>query len=37
MNLIMNNIENKNAVSADALHTHTHTHTHTPVLHLMNY
>lgn len=33
MNLIMNNIENKNAVSADALHTHTHT----PVLHLMNY
>lgn len=31
MNLIMNNIENKNAVSADALHTHT------PVLHLMNY
>lgn len=25
MNLIMNNTENKNAVSADALHTHTHT------------
>lgn len=29
----MNNKENKNDVSADALHTHTHT----PVLHLMNY